>query len=72
MTKEGWVSLRAVELTIEPGEGVDMAKTIAAALASLGWGPGEAEFNLTANITTNNAAAATGPTDPPPASKDPK
>lgn len=63
-TKNGWASIRAMEVTIEPGDGLDMGKAIAATIAALGWAPPEAEFNLTENVGVN------GPTDPPPVAED--
>lgn len=67
--KNGWASIRAVEITIEPGDGVDMAKTVAAALSSLGWVPSEQEFNLTTTVNLQGSTdpqPVAGPTGPPP------
>lgn len=58
--KNGWASIRAIEITIEPGDGFDVGKAIAATISSLGWAPAEQEFNLSATVGLN------GPTDPPP------
>ena len=64
-TKNGWASIRAVEITIEPGEGFDTGEAIASIMTSLGWAPpAEAEFNLTANVNTG------GPTEPPPVAEE--